>query len=148
MSSTAHIACQQFNIQGAGEEIYAVSALSDVFAPPHHGPRNVPITVKPSDSEYSYTHFPIVRTGRYAIYLETPGIFRGMVYGGQNQNTRTGTEIETERTDPGDCQFHEAYVSVGPIIFNQNDPQPVALRFSNKGQGDKPIRYIVSLVED
>ena len=46
MSYTSNIACQQFSIPGAGEEIHAVAELSEVFAPPHHGPRNIPITVE------------------------------------------------------------------------------------------------------
>ena len=150
MSKTANIACQQFNIPGAGEEIHAAAELSEVFSPPHHGPRNIPITVELlKGSDYSYTHFPIVRSGRYAIYLETPDVFEGMVYSGQNQNTGTGTEIATDRTSTGRCKdFAEGFVSVGEIIFTQNDPQPVALRFSNKKHGGEKIRYIVSLFED
>ena len=149
MSDTAIVACQQFNIRGAGEEIHAVGSLSEVFAPPFHGPRNVPITVRLlKDSKYSYTHFPIVRTGCYAIYLEEAGIFAGMIYSGQNQNTGTGTEIPVEDTDTGGCEnFAEGFVSAGEVIFTQNDPQPVALKFANKRLGGKPIRYIVSLFE-
>ncbi|MEM9597782.1 MAG: hypothetical protein AAGD06_26180, partial [Acidobacteriota bacterium] len=98
--------------------------------------------------KYSYTHFPIVRTGRYAIYLDTAGAFDGMVYSGTNQNTGTGTEIPTRRTNTGNCKrFKDGFISDGEIIFTQNDPQPVALRFSNKKHGGKKIRYIVSLVE-
>ena len=150
MSSTAEIACKQAGIPGAGEEIQAVADLSEVFAPPHHGPRNVPIAVKLLEGpDYSYTHFPIVRTGRYAIYLKEAGVFVGMVYSGQNQNTGTGTEIPTERTGTAECpHFAEGFVSVGEIIFTQNDPQPVALRFSNERYGGQKIHYIVSLFED
>lgn len=149
MSFTSNIACQQFNISGAGETIHAVPELGEVFAPPHHGPRNVPITVELlSDSDYSFTHFPIVRTGRYAIFLDTPGVFDGMVYIGQNQNTGTGTPIGTGETSTGDCEpFAEAFVSFSEVIFNHTSPQPVALRFNNAGNGGKTIRYIVSLFE-
>ena len=150
MSNTADIACQQFNISGAGEEIKAVSELSDVFSPPHHGPRDIPISVNLlEDSEYSYVHFPIVRTGRYAIYLDTPGVFEGLVYSGTNQNTGTGTEISIEPTSVGDCHnFAEGFVSSGEIIFTQNDPQPVAIRLSNRRNSGQQIKYIVSLVQD
>lgn len=150
MSDTANIACQQFNISGAEEKILAVPELSDVFSPPHHGPRNIPIVVQLLEkTEYSFVHFPIVRTGRYAIYLDTPGVFKGFVYGGTNQDTGTGTEISTEITDTGGCQsFAEAFVSSEPIIFNNDDPQPIAIRLLNKGKEDKFIKYIVSLFED
>ena len=149
MSNTADIACQQFNISGAGEKIHAVPELSDVFAPPHHGPRDIPISVDLlTDSEYSYVHFPIVRTGRYAIYLDTPGVFEGLVYSGTNQNTGTGTPISTEPTSTGGCQsFAEGFVSSEEIIFTQNDPQPVAIRLLNRGNAGKKIQYIVSLFE-
>lgn len=149
MSSTAQIACQQFNIEGAGETITAVSDLPDVFAPPHHGPRNVPISVQLSEEGYSYTHFPIVRTGQYAIYLDTPGVFDGLIYGGTNQNTGTGTPIVTAPTDLGDCpNFAAGFRSADPIIFNNDDPQPIAIRFNNAEAPGKTIRYIVSLMDE
>jgi len=150
MSYTANIACQQFNIPGAGEEIKAVHELSDVFSPPHHGPRNIPISVQLlEDCEYSYVHFPIVRTGRYAIYLETPDIFEAMIYSGTNQNTGTGTEISTSQISTGDCKsFAEGFVSTGEIIFTQDDPQPIAIRLKNKEHEGKTIRYIVSLFNE
>ncbi|MEM6454765.1 MAG: hypothetical protein AAF772_06690 [Acidobacteriota bacterium] len=149
MSNTAHIACQQFSIQGAGETIRAVTERKDVFSPPHHGPRNIPITVHLCEgSAFSYTHFPIVRTGRYAIYVDTPGVFAGMVYGGTNQNTGTGTIIDFEPTSTGGCEaFAAGFVSAGEIIFTQDDPQPIALKFANGDHGGKSIRYIVSLFE-
>ncbi|MEM9272938.1 MAG: hypothetical protein AAGA80_08245 [Cyanobacteria bacterium P01_F01_bin.143] len=150
MSYTANIACQQFNIKGAGETIQAVPQLSDVFSPPYHGPRDIPITVHLlKDGDYSYVHFPIVRTGRYAIYLDTAGVFDAMIYNGSNQNTGTGTEISTGQTSVGDCkQFAEAFVSTGEIIFNQNDPQPIAIRLRNQGDECPPTRYIVSLFQE
>lgn len=146
MSYTADIACQQFNIVGAGETIKAVPKLSDVFSPQHHGPRNIPISVQLLEGEYSYVHFPIVRTGLYAIYLDTPDVFDALIYGGTNQNTGTGTEIPTGKTSIGGCKsFAEGWVSTGDIIFNQNDPQPIAIRLRNKGNAGKKIKYIVSL---
>lgn len=150
MSYTANIACQQFKIPGAGEEIQAVSELSNVFSPPHHGPRDIPISVQLLEgSEYSYVHFPIVLTGRYAIYLDTPGVFEAMIYSGTNQDTGTGTEISTGPISVGDCQnFAEGFVSTGEIIFTQNDPQPVAIRLLNKGNAGKKIKYIVSLFQE
>lgn len=114
---------------------------------PHHGPRNIPITVE-LVGEYNYVHFPIVRTGRYAIYLDTPDVFDGLIYSGTNQNTKTGTEISTEPIieELKDCkQFAQGVVSER-IIFTQNDPQPVAIRL--KGKAGYTIRYIVSLLEE
>ncbi|NER37598.1 MAG: hypothetical protein F6J93_27150 [Oscillatoria sp. SIO1A7] len=145
--STVDIAWQQFNIAGAEEKIQAVPKLSDVFSPPHHGPRNIPISVQllenlDNQPEYSYVHFPIVRTGKYAIYLDTPGVFHGFIYGGTNQNTGTGTEIPITKTSKG--SFQEGFVSQNDIIFNQNDPQPIAIRLKNTQPG-KTIKYIVSL---
>ena len=147
MSYTANIACQQFNISGAGEEIQAVSKLSDVFSPPHHGPRDIPVSVQLlEEGQYSFVHFPIVRTGRYAIFLDTPGVFDALFYNGSNQNTGTGTEISTGKIAVGDCEsFAEGFSSTGEIIFNQNDPQPVAIRLKNQGNAGNTIRFIVSL---
>lgn len=146
--STVDIACQQFNIVGAGDTIQAVPKLSDVFSPPYHGPRNVPISVDlllKSQSEYSYVHFPIVRTGKYAIYLDTAGVFEAFIYSGTNQNTGTGVLIPTSPTSTTACtEFVEGHVSTQDIIFTQNDPQPVAIKLKN-AQHSKTIKYIVSL---
>ncbi|MEM8639856.1 MAG: hypothetical protein AAGG51_13725 [Cyanobacteria bacterium P01_G01_bin.54] len=153
MSNTANIACYQFNVKaqfkGAVETILAVPELSEVFSPPHHGPRDIPIRVQLLEgSDSSYVHFPIVRTGRYAVYLDTPDVFEGMFYSGTNQNTGTGTEIPTEPTSTGDCRdFAQGFMSSGEIIFNQNDPQPIAIRLSNRGRAGTIIHYIVSLFE-
>lgn len=135
--------------QELGRKFKQFQNLAMYFPPPHHGPRNIPISVNLlEDSEYSYVHFPIVRTGRYAIYLDTPGVFEALIYSGSNQNTGTGTEIPTDRVSVGDCQsFAEGFVSVGEIIFTQNDPQPVAIRLRNKEHRGKTIRYIVSLFQ-
>ncbi|MBP0017689.1 MAG: hypothetical protein J7647_09035 [Cyanobacteria bacterium SBLK] len=147
MSYTANIACQQFGIVGAGETIQAVSQLSDVFSPPHHGPRDIPISVKLSPGD-NYVHFPIVRTGRYAIYLDTSHIFKGMIYSGINQNTGTGTPIATGPIRIGGCKdFAEGFVSIGDIIFTNDDPQPIAIHLSNPGASEITIKYIVSLFQ-
>ena len=148
MSFTSNIACQQFNISGAGEEIQAVPKLSDVFSPPHHGPRDIPISVQLlEEGEYSFVHFPIVRTGRYAIFLDTPGVFDAMIYSGSNQDTGTGTGISTEQIDVEGCEsFAQGFASTGEIIFTQNDPQPIAMRLLNSGNEGKTIHYIVSLL--
>jgi len=147
---TANIACQQFDIVGAGQEIQAVSKLENVFSPPHHGPLEIPISVTLLEQgEYSYVHFPIVRTGRYAIYLDTPDVFNALIYSGRNQNTGTGTEIQAGKTSVGDCKsFAEGFVSVGEIIFTQNSPQPIAIQLLNKGHAGKKIKYIVSLLKE
>lgn len=148
MSSTVNIAWQQFNIPGAEEKIIAVPELSDVFSPPHHGPRNIPISVQLLEGDgYSYVHFPIVRTGRYTIYLDTPGVFDGFIYSGTNQDTGTGTEIQTEPISIDSTGFAEGFVSNDQIIFTQNDPQPVAIRLKNRDRGGKYIKYIVSLLQ-
>lgn len=146
MPHTANIACQQFCIVGAEEEIHAAQKLEDVFNPFHHGPLNIPISVTLlEEGEYSYVHFPIVRTDRYAIYLDTPDVFQAMIYSGCNQNTGTGTEIQTGKTSVEGCEsFAEGFVSVGEIIFTQNDPQPVAIQLLNRGHAGKKIKYIVS----
>lgn len=142
---TVEIAAKQFMISGAGETIKAVSELSDVFAPPYHGPRDIPISVELLSSEYSYVHFPFVNTGKYAIYLDTPDIFDGFIYAGTNQSTGTGTPIATEPTSVGGSgAFAQGFVSTGEIIFNGNDPQPIAIRLKNANNTGKMIRYIVS----
>ncbi|MEM7243324.1 MAG: hypothetical protein AAF429_14160 [Pseudomonadota bacterium] len=144
MSNTVSIAQQQFHISGAGETIQAVPNLEDVFAPPHHGPRNVPITVELVGDGTCYTHFPIVNTGRYAIYLDSDGAFDGFIYGGQNQSTGTGTPIGSSPTDSGD--FAAGFVSDGEIIFANDDPSPIAIKLT--GAAGTKLRYIVTAFSD
>lgn len=144
MTSTVRIACEQFNIPGAGETIQAVADLPDVFAPPHHGPRNVPITVELVGNGTCYTHFPIVDTGKYAVFLDTENVFDGFIYGGQNQSSGTGTPIATEAIESG--SLAAGFCSSGEIIFASDDPSPIAIKL--KGTAGTTVRYIVSAYSD
>jgi len=90
-----------------------------------------------------YTHFPIVDTAKYAIYLDTAGVFGGFIYGGQNQSTGTGTPIASEATAAGD--FSAAFQSVESVVFASDDPSPIAIKLN--GAAGTTVRYIVSACE-
>jgi len=157
---------KQFNIEGAEEKLGVAHTLEDVFSPPHHGPRNVPIeiTLPPIGTpigdgktvgEYSYMHFPIVETGEYAIYLDREDVFEPdtdihniMIYAGTNQTTGTGTEIKTipaPTLAESSSSIKLGFVSAEKIIFSSDDPQPIAIRFPNQDK-EVTVKYIVSRI--
>lgn len=45
LAEIVKLAADQFSVSNAEQEIIPVSEISEVFSPPHHGPRNVPINV-------------------------------------------------------------------------------------------------------
>jgi len=161
MPTTAEIACQQFVIDGAEETIFSAKKFGDVFSPPYHGPRNIPIVVNLEAGD-NYVHFPIVRTGYYAIYFDT--VFKPnsdtdadpdsvtLYYGGVNQNIDpskediTGTSISIKEAHLGGCQaFKSGCVSTGEVVFVNDDPQPIAVRLNVSK--NMTVKYIVSLFE-
>ena len=159
--TTILMACEQFAIDNAKETIKAVSLSADespppqaVFSPPHHGPRNIPIAVT-IPKGHSFTHFPIVRTGKYAVFIGSgaPDVtVTGFYYPGINQNTCTGTPIAINAVDTtkinNNCQsFQAGSVSASEIIFSRDDPQPIAIGFKNSGD-QLTIEYIVTLCDD
>jgi hypothetical protein len=159
--TTILMACEQFAIDNAKETIKAVSLRANespppqaVFSPPYHGPRNIPIAVIIPKGN-SFTHFPIVRTGKYAIFIGsgTPDVtVTRFYYPGINQNTCTGTpividDIDTTKINKNCASFKAGYVSASKIIFTRDDPQPIAIGFDNTGD-QSIIEYIVTLCDD
>ncbi|MEL6558442.1 MAG: hypothetical protein AAFQ94_09675 [Bacteroidota bacterium] len=149
------LASDQFHIKNAGEEISPTSELDEVFAPPHHGPRNVPIEATPVDHGDNFTHFPIVNSGTYYLFLphetESVEVF-DMHYNGPSQRSPHYPHIELEELPKGkvrEGKFKQGFKSKHPVIFNQSDPQPIAIHFSvREDDEDFVLRYIVVATYD
>lgn len=95
------LAADQFQVPNAAETIVPASELADVFSPPHHGPRNVPIAVHDVDHGDNFTHFPIVNSGTYYLFLPHEAkeveVF-DMHYHGPSQQDPAYFPIELEPT--------------------------------------------------
>ena len=50
------LASDQYQVENATETIRPAADLPDVFAPPHHGPQNIPIAVQDVDHGF-FPHF-------------------------------------------------------------------------------------------
>ncbi|MEM6719017.1 MAG: hypothetical protein AAF611_06875 [Bacteroidota bacterium] len=147
------LASDQFQVPNATETIIPASDLPDVFAPPHHGPRNVPIAVKDVDHGDNFTHFPIVNSGTYYLFLpheaKAVEVF-DMHYNGPSQQSPSYFPIELTKIKEDDLAgtpFKQGYVTSeksSPVIFNQSDPQPIAIHFSVRSdEDDFKLKYIV-----
>ncbi len=144
------LAADQFQVPNATESIVPASEHSDVFSPPHHGPRNVPIAVTNVDHGDNFTHFPIVNSGTYYLFLphekEAVEVF-DMHYNGPSQTSPSYFPIDLEAIPPSDLEgtpFKQGFKSSSTIIFNQGDPQPIAIHFSVKSDDDGfALQYIV-----
>ncbi|WP_075344642.1 hypothetical protein [Tenacibaculum agarivorans] len=150
LNQIVKLASDQFQVPNAEERISPVSELSDVFAPPHHGPRNVPIEVAKVDHGDNFTHFPIVNSGVYYLFLpheaEDVEVF-DMHYNGPSQHDPHYYPIELEEIPSkalSGSPFKQGFKSKTTIIFNQSDPQPIAIHFSVRSdEDDFVLKYIV-----
>lgn len=149
LDEVIQLASDQFRVPNAEEGIAPTSELSDVFSPPHHGPRNVPIVVDDVDHGDNFTHFPIVNSGFYYLFLphepEAVEVY-DMHYHGPSQREPHYYPIELEKIKKKHLEgsgFEQGFVSKSPVIFNQGDPQPIAIHFSVKSNDAKPLKYIV-----
>ncbi|MEO1516190.1 MAG: hypothetical protein AAFV95_14290 [Bacteroidota bacterium] len=150
MPEIVKLASDQFSVQNATNPIHSVSELSDVFSPPHHGPRNVPIGVQGVDHGDNFTHFPIVTSGTYFLFLpheyQAVEVF-DMHYHGPSQQGPSYFPIELESLSEEDLAgspFKQGFKTKSTVIFNQNSPQPIAIHFSVKSDEDEfLLRYIV-----
>ncbi|MEO1258857.1 MAG: hypothetical protein AAFZ15_08660 [Bacteroidota bacterium] len=144
------LASDQFNVKNAADNIVPASELSDVFAPPHHGPRNIPIHVKDVDHGDNFTHFPIINSGTYYLFLPHEAkeveVF-DLHYNGPSQQDPSYFPIELSPISQNDLKgsgFKQGFVTKSTVIFNQSDPQPIAVHFSVRSdEDDFVLKYIV-----
>jgi len=144
------LAADQYSVPNAAETIVPASELPDVFAPPHHGPRNVPIHVADVDHGDNFTHYPIVNSGTYYLFLphekHEVEVF-DMHYNGPSQQDPNYWPIELKQLHHKELDgtpFQQAFETTSTVIFNQGDPQPIAIHFSVKtDESDFFLKYIV-----
>ncbi len=131
----------QFKATNVIYEVQAVEDLKDVFSPAHHGPRNIPVGTVATDSHESFTHFPIVETGHYALYVASPdaGSLKAQFLTGGAYSVEISTE-EIKGSDLGGI-FVYGIKTHEEILFNGDDPNPVAIKFT--GCAGQAISYIV-----
>jgi len=152
------LASDQFQVPNATETITAVPEISDVFSPPHHGPKNIPIaatTVGPGDyneenPESNYTHFPIVNSGYYCLFLtnKTDHVkVQNMHYHGPSQQDPAYYPIALSSIPQQhlkETKFAQGFSTKSIVIFNQGDPQPIATHFNvNLESRTESLNYIV-----
>lgn len=144
------LASAQFQIRNAEEVITPASELSDVFAPPHHGSQNIPIFVEAVDHGDNFTHYPIVNSCTSYLFLPHENkeveVF-DFHYNGPSQQEPSYFPIElkeiSKRELNGSC-FKQGFMTKSPVIFNQSDPQPIAIHFSVRSDEDGfVLKYIV-----
>ena len=143
------LAYDQFHVKNAADLIVPASELEDVFAPPFHGPRNVPIHVQDVDHGDNFTHYPIVNSGTYYLFLPHEAkeveVF-DMHYNGPSQQAPHYFPIELKKIpkEELDGKFAQGFYTKDTVIFNQGDPQPIAIHFSVRADNDDfLLSYIV-----
>ena len=144
------LAAAQFLIPNAEKTIVPASEISNTFSPPHHGPQNVPIHVNGVDHGDNFTHYPIVNSGTYYLFLphevEAVEVF-DMHYHGPSQQDPSYFPIELEAipsTELSGSPFKQGFKTRSTVIFNQNSPQPIAIHFSVRSDDDNfALKYIV-----
>lgn len=136
LEQSIRLAADQYHIENAVDTIAPASELEDVFSPPHHGPRHIPISVADADHGDNFTHFPIVNGGVYYLFLpheQSEVEVFDMHYNGPAQQEPAYMHIELDPIDAEALQgtpFKQGFKSKSPIVFNQSDPQPIAIHFS------------------
>ncbi len=148
------LAADQYAVRNAEQNIAPTSELADVFSPPHHGPRNVPIHVADVDHGDNFTHFPIINSGTYYLFLpheaQEVEVF-DMHYHGPSQQAPHYYPIELVALSPQELAgtgFKQGFKTNSTVIFNQNSPQPIAIHFSVRSDHDDfVLKYIVAGVE-
>ena len=146
------LAQDQFKVKNATDCIEAVQQIEDVFSPPHHGPRNIPIKANNVLIGNNFTHFPIVTPAMYYLFVvEGPKEVEivDMHYNGPSQQLNDEGNrylpIELKKIPKSDLKkpFKQGYYSESEIVFNQSDPQPIAIHFETKTDKVKELNYIV-----
>lgn len=144
------LASDQFNVPNAAQSIVPASELADVFSPPHHGPQNVPIHVDNNDHGDNFTHYPIVNSCISYIFLpHTKDEVRlfDFHYNGPSQKDPSFFPIELEALPEEALEgsgFQQGFKTTSTVIFNQGDPQPIAIHLSVMAEEDTfVLQYIV-----
>ncbi|MEM0997583.1 MAG: hypothetical protein AAGN35_10905 [Bacteroidota bacterium] len=148
------LASDQFKVKNAEISIAAASELEDVFSPPHHGPQNVPIWVETVDHGDNFTHYPIVNSCKSYIFLpheaDEVELF-DFHYNGPSQKDPSYFPIELAKIDRSKLRgsgFKQGFETNSTVIFNQGDPQPIAIHFSVRAEEDAfVLKYIVVSVD-
>jgi hypothetical protein len=162
LAQVVQLASDQFNVKNATENILTTQKISSVFSPPYHGPRNVPICGKYRDEEENaknlpkgnnVTHFPIVAPRTYYLFLkqDTDEVqVEDMHYNGPSQQLNDEgnryLQIELTPIDKKDLKgspFKQGFHSESDIVFNQGDPQPIAIHFKTSSGNIQQLDYIV-----
>jgi len=150
----AILAGSQFSIPNARKTISPASEVSDVFSPPHHGPQNVPIHVVDVDHGDNFTHFPIINSDSYYLFLphevQEVEVF-DMHYHGPSQQEPSYYPIELEalsKQDLAGTPFKQGFKTKSTVIFNQNSPQPIAIHFSVKSDEDNFVLKFIVVGDD
>ena len=144
------LASNQFKIKNAKQRIRPSSELFEVFTPRSHGPQNVPIWVEDVDHGDNFTHFPIVNSCISYLFLpyekDYVEVF-DMYYNGPARKYPNFWPIELEEIDESELKgsgFKQGFKTKSTVIFNQSDPQPIAIQFSVRHYDtDFILKYIV-----
>ena len=150
LAEIVKLAADQFVVPNATQTIVSASELSDVFSPPHHGPKNVPIGINHVDHGDNFCHFPIVNSGTYYLFLPHEAMEVEVFdfhYNGPSQQEPSYYPIELEALSADDLvgtPFKQGFKTRSTVIFNQSDPQPIAIHFSVRSDDDNfTLKYIV-----
>lgn len=153
LAQIVQLASDQFQVNNATENIRSIQKISDVFSPPHHGPRNVPICAKEFQKGKNFTHFPIVTPKTYYLFLKQSAEeiqVEDMHYNGPSQQYNNEEDkylqIELTAIEKKDLQgspFKQGFYSKSEIVFNQGDPQPIVIHFNNLNEHITEFDYIV-----
>lgn len=161
LEEIVQLAADQYSVNNAADTISSVLQIEDVFAPPFHGPRHIPIhatldsedqgDAKPDDHGKVdlYTHFPIVNSGTYYLFMSEESADVEVVdmhYNGPSQQKPHYPHIELVEInyDLSDTPFSKMFQTQSKVIFNQGDPQPIVLHFAvDEGDLKNTIKYIV-----
>lgn len=152
LKDIVELAHDQFTVKNATDCIEAVQQLSDVFSPPHHGPRNIPIKATKVLIGNNFTHFPIVTPATYYLFVvegDKEVQIVDMHYNGPSQqlnsegNRYLPIELKKIKKDDLKPPFKQGYYSESEIVFNQGDPQPIAIHFETLTENVKELNYIV-----
>ncbi len=133
---TSTVMCKQFAIENAARTVEPSKDLDEVFSPPHHAPRNIPISVELPADTLSSIHFPIVEPGTYFVYATDAQRLSEFLH-------KDGTVIDTKKAPaPQDCSDVLTGGVIADLTEHPKGPVPIAISFE-KGQAES-IGLIIS----
>lgn len=153
LAQIVQLASDQFQVTNATENILAIQDISEVFSPQYHGPKNIPICANDVVIGNNFTHFPIVTPKKYYLFLtlgEDKVKIVDMHYNGPSQqlNSEGNRYLPIELTPINDTDlsgspFKQGFYSDSEIVFNQSDPQPIAIHFETLTEDITKLDYII-----